>query len=71
MPLTYDDVPGSWGRMSQDWPRIVFDTQAEHDEARRLVIRDHLVPYGSYVTCGLELRLETEEYVQIVRDALK
>lgn len=66
MPCVYDDVPGSWGTQSNGWPAI----HDPNDDARRLVIRDGLVPYGSYVTVGEYLRLETPEQVKTVRAAL-
>lgn len=66
MPCVYDDVPGSWGSQSAAWPCI----NDPDGEARRLVITGKLVPYGSYVTVGAQLRLETPEYVRIVREAM-
>jgi hypothetical protein len=66
MPLAYDDIPGSWGVYSANWPSI-------HDpngEARALGIKTGIVPYGAYVTVGDQLRLETPEYVAKVRSAL-
>lgn len=66
MPLVYDDVPGSWGRMSEGWP-FIHDPDSE---ARKLVIQNKLVPYGSYATVGEYLRLETQEYVERVRAAM-
>lgn len=71
MPLAYDDIPGSWGRQSEGWPAIEFATDTEQTIARSLVITNNLVPYGSYVTVGKTLRVETEAYKQIVLDALK
>lgn len=59
MPLQYDDVPGSWRGFSASWPKIVFLTE---DEAKRAFIactKANVVPYGSYVMVGLELRTET------------
>lgn len=67
MPLLYDDIPGSWGTYSESWPSL-------HDpdgKVRRLVIKNGLVPYGSYVTVGDELRLETYAYINVVNAALK
>jgi hypothetical protein len=49
MPLQYDDVPGSWGTGSREWPALVFPTS---DLARRAYIactKANVVPYGSYV----------------------
>jgi hypothetical protein len=66
MPLAYDDIPGSWGVYSKNWPYI-------HDpkgEVRRLVVTGNIIPYGSYVTVGDHLRLETQEYVDIVQAAI-
>ena len=62
MPLTYDDIPGSWGAYSRGWPSLTFRTA---DDARRAFIactKTDLVPYGSYVLCDLELRFEVNEY---------
>ena len=67
MPCVYDDVPGSWGSQSTSWPYI----DDADGSARRLVIREKLVPYGSYVTVGNQLRLETKEYVERVRIAMQ
>ena len=66
MPCVYDDIPGSWGDQSKGWPQIKDPDEA----ARKLVISRGLVPYGSYVTVGDYLRLETQEYVDRVRAAL-
>lgn len=66
MPCVYDDVPGSWGQQSKGWPQI----HDPEDKARMLVIKTDLVPYGSYVTVGGYLRLETQEYVEKVKKAL-
>lgn len=67
MPCVYDDVPGSWATQSEGWPSI--DDPGE--VARMLVIKNKLVPYGSYVTVDGRLRLETPEYVERVRAALE
>ena len=70
MPLGCDCFPGCWGRHSEGWPRLTFDTDAEQEIARRLVIKHNLVPYGSYITVGKELRLEEEKYVDLIRSML-
>lgn len=67
MPCVYDDIPGSWGQQSLGWPSIADP----NEEVRKLVIRTGIVPYGSYVTVGGRLRLETEEHVEKVRTALR
>lgn len=67
MPCVYDDIPGSWGDQSKGWPSIVDPDGI----ARRMVIEQKLVPYGSYVTVGAQLRLETHEYVDKVRKAMQ
>ena len=64
MPLAYDDIDGSWGIYSKAWPRL---TCGNEDEARRAFIactKGELVPYGSYVLCDLELRVERQEYLE-------
>lgn len=62
MPLTYDDIPGSWGLYSKDWPKLSFKTKAEVDRAYKACVKAHVVPYGSYVLVGNDLRVETEEF---------
>lgn len=61
MPLSYDDNPGSWGTYSVSWPKIIFNTEREVDRAFVACSREDVVPYGSYVKVGLEIRLETEK----------
>lgn len=70
MPCVYDEVAGSWDKQSEGWPGIAFATEEEHSLARQLIVRDGLVPYGSYVTVGATLRLETSEYINVVQDAI-
>ncbi len=67
MSLIYDDEPGSWGRLSEGWSSI-YDADGK---VRELVIRDKLVPYGSYVTVGEYLRVEIREYVSKVLHAIR
>ena len=63
MPLQYDNEPGSWGRLSQDWPKLVLPDDDEAERAFIACSKGRLVPYGSYVLAGLELRCEREQYV--------
>ena len=59
--LQYDDEPGSWGRASLNWPRLLFQSQADVDRAYVACSREGVVPYGAYVLDGLELRIASEE----------
>ena len=69
MPLGCDCFPGCWGKHSEFWPTLHFETRAEHDEARKFVIRNSAYfPYGSYVSVGVDLRLETQEQADIVEE---
>lgn len=65
MPLAYDDIPGSWAIYSKDWIAIHDPT----GDIRQLVIKANLVPYGSYVTVGEVLRVETIEQAERVYEA--
>ncbi len=47
MPLVYDDVPGSWGTMSEGWPSTPY-TMGK----LLLCTKASVVPYGSYVVVG-------------------
>lgn len=60
MPLTYDDIPGSWGHYSTGWP---FFRARDEAHARRAFVactKECVVPYGSYVMVGLDIRVETQ-----------
>jgi hypothetical protein len=70
MPLVYDEVPGSWGEYSKDWPKIEFKTEEEARVAYVLCHRVAKIPFGSYVLADFELRLETEAYADRVRMVL-
>lgn len=71
MPLTYDDIPGSWGRYSEGWPCIKFSSDKAHNEARLHMIENKVVPYGSYVSVDNELRVETPELLAKLTKSLK
>ena len=63
MPLQYDDIPGSWGQASKGWPRY---TALNSDWAERAFIacsKEYVVPYGSYVAVGLDIRVENLDYL--------
>ena len=62
MPLTYDDIPGSWGVYSRDWPALEFGTKDEADRAFVACSLENVVPYGSYVKVGNSIRVENEVY---------
>jgi hypothetical protein len=51
MPLAYDDIPGSWGQMSEGWPETPY-TPAKW----LLCTKADIVPYGSYVVVGAKQR---------------
>lgn len=72
MPLAYDEIDGSWGVYSAAWPKLVMETEEEVDITCRKIIMAHKkdFPYGSYVTCGKELRLETQEMVEKMKTYL-
>lgn len=70
MPLAYDDVPGSWATQSTGWPKLTFTTQEAHDAARQTMIQSHIVPYGSYVSVGTELRVENEAFKELLQNML-
>lgn len=77
MPLTYDDIPGSWGTMSEAWP------STPHTLGKLLLCtKAHVVPYGSYVVVGGEqisggrydysnavIRVETEALLKKLEEA--
>lgn len=70
MPLSYDDIPGSWGVYSKDWPSIKFQDKTSADRAYVACTKEHVVPYGSYVLMDNELRVETETYKQALKEHL-
>lgn len=63
MPLEYADVPGSWGYLSRGWPKLTLPTDDEANRAYIACTKARIVPYGSYVMVGRELRCEREQYV--------
>ena len=76
MPLVYDDVPGSWGAQSEDWPFLKFQNKSEYAEAWKCCVME--VPYGSYVGCDgwrphttLVIRFETTAYKQKVHEYMQ
>lgn len=69
-PLGCDCYGGCWGDHSESWPRLLFTTKADADEAARLCHqepgrghvprpKDDRPPYGSNVLSGRELRFCT------------
>lgn len=52
------DTPGSWGTASNGWPEF----HDPNEEIRMRVIRENLIPYGSYVTVGDKLRVHATYY---------
>lgn len=69
MPLNCDCYPGCWGDHSVSWPKIIFRTE---DGVRRAFLRcrDEF-PYGTYVRCGLEVRVEGAELLRELKSYLK
>ncbi len=61
MPLTYDDTPGCWGEASKGWPTLFCVSEADADRAFIACSKGKVVPYGSYVRVGNELRVETPD----------
>lgn len=68
MPLAYDDIPGSWRELSEAWPFITFKDDATAKKAYVIAHSVCKIPYGSFVLCDNELRLETDAYKLKVQD---
>jgi hypothetical protein len=71
MPLTYDDIPGSWGIYSAEWPSLQCTNKIEADRAFVACTKESVIPYGSYVLVGTSLRVETNEMLQKLIKHLK
>lgn len=76
MPLNYDDIPGSWGVYSREWPALEFGTKDEADRAFVACSIENIVPYGSYVKVGNSIRVETESFksqlaIHLIQSPLK
>lgn len=85
MPLSCDCYPGCWGDHATSWlaveipkdriarARLLNPRYPEHVAAVQLC-EEAGVPYGSYVTTGNLLSIETPKLVQavinVIRDAL-
>lgn len=61
MPLKYDDEDGSWGRLSQRWPAVQFESYSIAQECMPICWRDLKMASGTYVVCLGEIRCETRE----------
>jgi hypothetical protein len=82
MPLSCDCYPGCWGDHASNWlsveiPRrlieqakLVNPIYPEHVAAVRLC-QEAGVPYGSYVTDGCILSIETPQLVQAVIEVIR
>lgn len=70
MSLTYDDIPGSWGIYSQNWPKLRCGNKHEADRAFVACTKENLVPYGSYVLMGNDLRVENEQLLEKLIDGI-
>lgn len=66
MALAYDDIPGSWGLHSQNWP-MIRTTRENARMAHAFCVKCPDIPYGSYVLMDNEIRLETEAQKAIVQ----
>lgn len=71
MPLTYDDVPGSWGVYSEGWPSISFSTEDKANRAFIACTKAKVVPYGSYVMMDNSIRLETKKHKEALAKYLE
>ncbi len=71
MPLEYDDIPGSWGVYSKDWPHLTFTSERDLERAYVACTLERIVPYGSYVRCDPDLRVETKEQLETLKQHLK
>lgn len=70
MPLTYDEIDGSWGHLSEGWPYLRFDTEGQARRAFIACSKGRAVPYGSYVLVDLDLRVETQAQLENLRSYL-
>lgn len=64
MPLQYDDIPGSWGTYSRNWPYYQCCDEAHAWRVYVACTKEKVLPYGSYVLTGLHLRVETPEMLE-------
>lgn len=72
MPLSCDCYGGCWAEHSKGWPRVTLPDPARLDALYRDCWETLKIPHGSYVLVAseLELRLETEEYREMVERLL-
>lgn len=70
MPLSYDDIPGSWGTYSKGWPTLHCANELEAQRAYVACTQEDLVPYGSYVLVGNDLRVESEQLLDKLIDGI-
>jgi hypothetical protein len=66
MPLTYDDIPGSWGTQSEGWPETPYTIGKW-----LLCTKAHVVPYGSYVTIAPNYPDYKDAVIRIENENLK
>lgn len=64
MPLNYDGPDGHWGPASEGWPTLYSESRKDAERALIACTKGRVVPYGSYVVDGLELRVETPEMLE-------
>lgn len=70
MPLQYDDIPGSWGTYSTNWPALRCANEHEAKRAYVACTKENLVPYGSYVLVDNDLRVESEALLEKLIDGI-
>lgn len=81
MPLSCDCYGGCWGTHSTDWPSVPIPqrmldkaaaagSQYPSSTIANPILRQLNLPYGTYVVVKDAIRVEREEYLQPVMDAL-
>ena len=71
MPLVYDDIPGSWGKLSKGWPFTYENAYEKYVFLNKLSPKARPVPYGSYVFHNGQLRIESQELLCILEEEYK
>lgn len=81
MPLSCDCYAGCWWEHSKEWPSVTIPEELIEAErgrsvhypdvaARAKLVNAAELPYGSYVSDGILLRVETSAYLAQVVDAI-
>ena len=71
MPLTHDDIPGSWASYSVGWPTIHCKDKEAARRAYVACTKEAVVPYGSFVLVGNDLRVESHSYLSKLQKHLE